>query len=371
MEEGAYASELLIGRSARLESRDAGLAEEIVFGCLRFQKQLDFLIDHYSGRKQGRLDTEVRVALRMGIYQLRYLDRIPAHAAVDESVELVKRAGKRSAAALVNAVLRKVGRDPIAWPDLATELSCPEWLLERWTRNFGLETARGIARAALQPPETYVRIPAGARHSLNVEATEVPGCFRLLDGDAGGFRIQDIGSQSVVPALDLRPGQTFLDLCASPGNKTAQAMETGLRAVACDRHQARLEAVRDAGADLVLLDATQPLPFSRRFARILADVPCSGTGTLGRNPEIKWRLEARDLGDLHHRQVGILNNALDCLAPGGQLVYSTCSLEPEENQEVIDEVVGSRQGIRLVRTGERLPGREPGDGFFLAVITLS
>src|SRR5437016_6280000 len=149
VEAGAYASDLLVARSADLDSRDAGLAGQIVFGVLRYRGQLDYLIDHYAGRHQ-RLDPEVRTALRMAMYQLRYLERIPAHAAVAESVDLVKRARKRSAVGFVNAVLRKVDRKPIAWPDRATELSCPQWLLDRWDRQFGADITTRIARAFLE-----------------------------------------------------------------------------------------------------------------------------------------------------------------------------------------------------------------------------
>jgi 16S rRNA (cytosine967-C5)-methyltransferase len=335
VEGGGYASDLLMERSAGLDSRDAGLASEIVFGVLRYRAQLDYLIEHYSARRQ-KLDREVRTALRMGIYQLRYLDRIPAHAAVTDSVDLVKRARKRSAASFVNAVLRRVDRDPIPWPNREVELSCPEWLLARWERQYGADSAGAIARAALEPPQTYVR----------------------------NGRIQDIGSQSVVPLLALEPGQTFLDLCAAPGNKTAQALEAGVRGIAGDVHYHRLASMKGLQAGLLVLDGTRPLPFARTFDRILVDAPCTGTGTLGRNPEIKWKLTPMDLGDLQRRQAALLANARTALSPGGLLVYSTCSLEPEENEEVVAAV--PRELVR--ETMRRLPGREEGDGFYAAVI---
>jgi 16S rRNA (cytosine967-C5)-methyltransferase len=334
VEGGGYASDLLMAQTIGLDSRDAGLASEIVFGVLRYRAQLDYLIELYSGRSR-KLDPEVRTALRMGIYQLRYLDRIPAHAAVGESVALVKRARKTSASGFVNAVLRKVNRDPAAWPSREVELSCPEWLLDRWERHYGTEAAAGIARAALAEPEKYTR----------------------------GGRVQDIGSQSIVPLLDLAPGQRFLDLCAAPGNKTAQALEAGVRAIAGDVHFQRVVAMKGLGAGLLVLDGTQPLPFARKFDRILVDAPCSGTGTLGRNPEIKWKLRPEDLPDLQRRQSALLRNALEVLAPGGVLVYSTCSLEEEENEEVVDTVHRPGGPCHV-----RLPGRDPGDGFFAAVI---
>ena len=338
VEAGGYASDLLLDRTAALDSRDAGLASEIVFGALRYRAQLDYLIELYSSRR--KLDAEVRIALRMGIYQLRYLERIPAHAAVTDAVELVKRAHKRSAAGFVNAVLRQVDREPVEWPSREVELSCPEWLLARWEAHYGAEAAVGIARAALQEPEKFVR--AGP----------------------GGSRMQDIGSQSIVPLLRLEPGQRYLDLCAAPGNKTAQALEAGVRAVACDLHFHRLVQLKGMGADLVVLDGTRPLPFGRRFDRILVDAPCSGSGTLGRNPEIKWRLRPADLEDLPRRQAALLANARAALAPGGLLVYSTCSLETEENQAVVASVPPEL----VLDIMLRIPGRDPGDGFYAAVI---
>ena len=336
---GGYASDLLLAKSAALDSREAGLASAIVFGVLRYRAQLDYLIEHYSGRRQ-KLDPEVRIALWMAIYQLRYLERIPAHAAVTGSVELVKRAHKRSAAGFVNAVLRQVDRDPVPWPNREVALSCPEWLLARWEKRYGAEAAARIAGAALDEPEKYVRVsPAGDRR-------------------------QDIGAQSIVPLLALQPGQWFLDLCAAPGNKTAQALESGVRAVACDLHYQRLAPLKRLLPDVLVADGTRPLPFGRPFDRILVDAPCSGTGTLGRNPEIKWRLTAADFADLQRRQAALLANARAALAPGGLLVYSTCSLEPEENEEVVAAVPAELVAQTLVR----LPGRDPGDGFFAAVI---
>jgi 16S rRNA (cytosine967-C5)-methyltransferase len=164
--------------------------------------------------------------------------------------------------------------------------------------------------------------------------------------------------------LDLRPGPTFLDVCAAPGNKTAQAIESHFRAVACDVDPRRLEAVAGLGCSIVVLDGTQPLPFGNTFDRILLDAPCSGTGTLARNPEIRWKLTPADLPDLHRRQAALLRNSLERLAPGGRLVYATCSLEHEENENVVEEAAAGR--IRSF--WRRLPGIDPGDGFFAAVI---
>ncbi|MEO5926593.1 MAG: transcription antitermination factor NusB [Bryobacteraceae bacterium] len=324
---GGYATDLL--RREKAGARDIGLAESIVLGCLRYQGQLDFLITLFSG-KTAKLDEEVRIALRMAIYQLRYLDRIPSHAAVTDSVELVKMAKKRSATGFVNAVLRKVHRDAVAWPDRATELSMPPWMLARWESHYGVDAATEMARAALIEPEAVINTETG--------------------------RQQDPGAQTIVPLLEVEPGMLVLDLCAAPGNKTAQIVAKGGRVVACDLYLKRLKAV-DATAARVVLDGGSPLPFGAVFDRILLDAPCSGTGTLARNPEIKWRLREADLAEFQELQRRMLQSALACLKPGGKLVYSTCSLEREENEDVAPA------------THLRLPGRDAGDGFFASVIS--
>jgi 16S rRNA (cytosine967-C5)-methyltransferase len=359
VDRGAWSAEALAAKSLHLDARDAGLASDITFGTLRRRGELDAMIGQYSKRAVEKLDPAVRTALEIALYQLRFLDRVPDHAAVNDSVELVRRAGKASAASFVNAVLRRATREPAAVPDT---LSTPRWLLERWIAQFGKDEAIEIARASLRPPERFIRVGSAAPPEGSV-STDVRGCYRLDAGDPGPFRFQDIGSQAVVPLLDLAAGQTFLDVCASPGNKTAQALETAVTAIACDLHLSRAKLLGTLGIPVVMLDASRPLPFATKFDRILVDAPCSGTGTLARNPEIKWRLNPADILDLQQRQVAILGNALDHLAPGGLLVYSTCSLEREENQDVVEA-----SGATVMTTMQRLPGREPGDGFFAAVL---
>lgn len=364
VDRGALAADTLDALSTTLDARDAGLASELVFGTLRRRAQLHFLLSQRIAKPVMALDAEVRIALELGAYQLRFLTRVPAHAAVAESVELVKQAKKASAAGLVNAVLRRLPALPAHWPDAATQYSMPQWLLDRWTHAFG-RAASDAAKAFLSQPPVYVR---AAEPSPGLEPTEVLGCYLAAGDIPPGARIQDISSQAVVPLLDLHPGHVFLDLCAAPGNKTAQALETPLHlAVACDASPKRLAdlVVPEGQCARVLLDARQPLPFGRVFDRILVDAPCSGTGTIGRNPEIRWRLTLAEIERHAARQKAILGNALECLKPGGVLVYSTCSLEPEENEEVVHEIAPGR----VQSTSVRLPGRDPGDGFKAAVIT--
>lgn len=368
---GAYASDALRQRSQNLSVRDAGLAAQIVFGCLRYESQLDYLIFHYSGRRADGMDEVVRLSLRGAIFQLRYLERIPAHAAVHESVEFVK-TRKRAATGLVNAILRKVDRNPVQWPDVATELSCPAWLLERWRAHFGPEAARAIARSALQEPVPYIRIPPGAVVPQGIESEPgcVPGAHRQLSEPLPGQRLHDIGAQAIIPLLDLRPGDTFLDLCAAPGNKTLQALEMPLAlAVACDISVRRIREVPPV-CPRVVLDATQTLPFGIEFQRIFVDAPCSGTGTLGRNPEIKWRLREADFARFQENQLGILSRAVSVLAPAGKLLYSTCSLEREENEDVIRDFLDRHPAFSCTRKEWRLPGRDEGDGFYAALLEI-
>lgn len=364
VEGGSYASDLLAAKTRDADSRDARLATDVVLGVLRHQAQFDFLVRKITGKPADKLDAEVRTAIRMGMYQLRHLDRVPAHAAISESVELVKIAKKRSAAGLVNAVLRRTPGEAVAWPSRDVEFSMPEWLLSRWESQFGAEVSTGIAGSFLQPPTTYVRNPDG-RDGLELETTEVPGAFRVISGNPAGLRIQDLGSQSIVPLLELEPGHSFLDVCSAPGNKTAQALEAGVNGIACDFYLHRLRQV--SGCARVVLDARQPLPFRRQFDRVLVDAPCSGTGTLARNPEIRWRLTPSDIGELHDKQVAILKQALGMVKAGGRLVYSTCSLEVEENEAVVKEVIEGSTGFTVSSSMRRTPGIDSGDGFFAAV----
>lgn len=351
---------------------DAALSREIVFGVLRRRPQLDFLIQRHLKGPISRLDTEVLVALRMGAFQLRFLERIPAHAVVSESVAVVKLARKSSASGVVNAVLRKVSTDALAdeWPSRELSYCQPEWLLNRWVGAYGEQRAIGIAEAFLRKPEVYVRIPPGKTAEdfpgCILGETEIPGCFRVEKGSplAAGLRQMDIGSQWVASFVAAGRDEPVLDLCAAPGNKTSAIGERAPIAAACDLHLRRLLAMPGAAHARVQLNAAFPLPFRRRFPWILLDAPCSGTGTLGRNPEIRWRLTPQALAAFPALQREMLQNALQLLAPGGTLVYSTCSLEIEENECIVTEVCHDYH----VEMFHRLPGESPGDGFFVARI---
>ncbi len=425
-----YAADLLQGpQVSSLSERDRGLATEIVMGVLRWRGEIDQRLQKLSGRNPQWLDREVITALRMGVYQIVFLEKIPKSAAVNESVELTKMSRKRSAAGLVNAVLRKCEPEKLLQvaavspsdPELlaAARRSVPVWLLDRWEANFGSEAASSLAWSATRLPPATLRICSCtpdpddvvrkfaekgssvrrgeyAPNALIVEAGE--GTVSRLAEELG-LAIQDEASQLVPELLQVGPGQRVLDLCAAPGMKTsllADAVGDGVL-VACDSSGRRLETLRKlmprltANAStvrVVRLDATQPLPFRKRFDLVLVDAPCSGTGTPARNPEIKWRLAPEDFERLPAIQRTILANALSVLRPSGRLVYATCSLEPEENEQVVESVLAAASGFRLVgksELAEALPKIAPlidehgyfrtrpdlhdMDGFFAAVIT--
>ena len=425
--QSSFASELLHGPLTKnLSEREAALCTELVLGSLRWQGMLDFLAQSFTEGGWERFDPEVRVALRLGLYQLRFLSRMPPRAAVNESVELVKEAGKSSAAGLVNAVLRKGGEvdlaslRPAGMADLdwwSVESSHPAWLLSRWVERYGREQALGMAQANNQPPKSYLRLntapldSAQITEQLLVEGIEVrPGNFlrtslRVESGNIarthayrrGIVVVQDEASQIVPHLLDVQPGQRLLDLCAAPGNKTGLLAQwagpKGL-VVACDIHLHRLRQFTPpprTHVRRVALDGERPLPFAAEFDRILVDAPCSGTGTLRRNPELKWRLQPSEITAMAAKQLRLLDSAAHALKHGGRMVYSTCSMEREENQDVIETFLKTHPDFRLLPvrediarllpffhpaaerlfSGEYLetsPARDSLDGFFAAIL---
>jgi 16S rRNA (cytosine967-C5)-methyltransferase len=442
--EFSYASELLHSRIYdRLTVVDHALATELVMGVLRWRSLLDSQIAQSSAQPLSKLDLEILTALRIGLYQFRWLDRIPASAAIHQSVDLVKRARKRSAASFVNAVLRKLASDPTpshkipqlaigktvvqtSAETVAASSAHPLWLVGRWIQAYGFEVAQEICRHNQSIPVTAIRLRRPeAEGQLLAEGIELaPGALlalarRVHRGDvsrtstfrAGLCVIQDEASQ-VVAAL-VGQGQHVLDCCAAPGGKTLSIADRNLNAdiaaIELHPHRARLlrklltvqnptTEARSRGARsrniLVIAGDARALPLTAQFDRVLADVPCSGTGTLGRNPEIKWRLSLTDLADLQARQLAILLSAMDQVDAGGRLIYSTCSLEQEENEDVIERAVAENSTFRILdcrtelerlqRDGElvwpdlssltrgpflrTLPGVHPCDGFFAAIL---
>jgi 16S rRNA (cytosine967-C5)-methyltransferase len=384
--EDAFASSLLASpRYESLSREDHALAQELSLGVLRWQIRLDFLIERYARRPLDKLDPEVVVALRLGLYQLKFLTRIPPHAAINESVNLVKQRGKRSAAPLVNAALRAAQREEsfdfnqaIKNPleRLSVETAHPMWLLGRWGYRFGEEEARVMALANNAAPRAAFRFNARragesrtrqwlAEHNVAVRDSELaPGAVVIESGSLspqsepvreGWIYLQDEASQLVAHLAAIRSNPLrsqisnlrFLDLCAAPGGKTtllSSLLPASALIVAGDLRLHRLRTMRELserlGVDeihLVQLDAERDSPFEEqeRFDVVLLDAPCSGLGTLQRHPEIKLRMSADRIARLAELQKRLIVNAARQLCVGGLLVYSVCSTEPEEGEDVV------------------------------------
>jgi 16S rRNA (cytosine967-C5)-methyltransferase len=349
-----------------LSQADRNLTTALVMGVLRWQVALDAVLARYL--RKSPLDVEVAIALRLGAWQLLGMDRIPAHAALTESVELTKVAGRSFASGLVNAVLRRVAENAstIALDPISAH---PAWMIERWTTQFGPDAASSIAAYDQHAPPVTLRLGATAdAHAEALPAGALLTRARRLpeSGDVPeSLRIQDEGSQLVAEVAGR--GARILDCCAAPGGKTAILAENNPQAeiTAGDISEARLNAMRrsfardplTANIHCVHADASD-LPFRNDFDLILCDVPCSGTGTLARNPEIKLRLAVSDLRRQQERQIAILRSAYRALALRGWLVYSTCSLEPEENATVVESFLALEPAARLLDVGERLTAME-------------
>lgn len=408
----AHADEQL--RTPRIEAlsrQDRDLTTELVMGTLRWQRVLDREIAARLRYPESDMHFGVIVALRLGVYQLLFLDRIPAHAALNESVELAKQADGMQMAGLTNAVLRRILRERNTLQTLRSDPAAayPEWMVQRWRARYGDDATQAICAYGQHPPRASLRLPQDA-------TAETPGAFLTRAADAEGpvaaasARQQDEASQLVGELAAFQAGNAMndaiLDACAAPAGKTAILAERNPSAqiTAIDISAARLriaarrfpwsENVHFTPADVTLL-APEP-----RYSSILCDVPCSGTGTLARNPEIRHRLEPAALVRQAERQQAILRACLRTLRPGGQLVYSTCSLEPEENEQVVEAALAAlprarllpvepvlgamydagvltAAGLERLRTTalagpylRTLPGVHACDGFFAALLTV-
>ena len=393
-----------------LSSLDKNLTTTLVMGVLRWQLVLEQRIQEALTRSNSHLGDPVQVALELGALQLLLLDRIPAHAAIFESVELVRHSGNAYAVGLVNAVLRKLQHAPRLTEAVAAH---PKWLFERWVSAYGKTSATALCHYdQLPPPATIRLVSPQAEAALEQQGVQVePGAFltqarRVVGGvipESGQlFRIQDEGSQLIAELAGR--GKEILDCCAAPGGKTAILAERNPEAaiLACDISPRRMEAMQKSLSNKQIsyrvLDATE-LPFAQRFDLVLCDAPCSGTGTIARNPEIRHRVTVDDFARQHDRQVSLLGSAMRALRPGGRLLYSTCSLEAEENEGVVVAALDSVKGFHVVPWREQiaareaegalhpgtavrlfpegaaddflhtLPGAYPGDGFFAACLT--
>jgi 16S rRNA (cytosine967-C5)-methyltransferase len=370
-------------RPSLQDERDRALTTDLVTGTLRWQRQLDHLIEQFARRPLAKLDVEVLQILRLGAYQIIHLDRVPAAAAVNDAVAMTRRARKTSAAGLVNAVLRALSRNahrlplPPRPPEgdprtyLEVSLSHPGWLADRWLNRHGfdaaeawelfnnapapltlrvnrLKTDRASLTRALESHHVAVTPARFAPDGLIVQSGNL---LRTPLADAGLFVLQDEASQLVALLGAPAAGMKVLDACASPGGKTtAMAAMAGDRAqiVAADVRGARVQLLRETvaasgtrGVRVIQADLDAGLPFGPAFDVVFVDVPCSGLGTLRRDPDIRWRRSEADLAPLASAQLRMIRHAAEVVAPGGRLIYATCSSEPEENDLVVANLLAA------------------------------
>jgi 16S rRNA (cytosine967-C5)-methyltransferase len=389
---GELASRAFEGAAARLETRDRAWAQELVYGVLRMRGRIDYRLAGLSRRPLPKLDPDILDILRLGAYQLLEMDGVPAYAAVSQSVELAKGAAGRGADGFVNGVLQSLrrGQATSTFPDLAADPlahlttwgSHPRWMVERWLRRWGADATARLVEANNRRPELYLRALDGGAAALErlaaagVTAEPVagaPGSLRVLDGSvaaalaSGPVIVQDPAAGLVVSHVGDVTGRSVVDLAAAPGGKALALAATAAFVVAADLSAGRLQRVRQ---NLQRLDGVAPAGAASRVAMVVADglqpplrsadvvlldAPCTGTGTLRRHPDGRWRVQPSDLEALAGLQARLLDAAAPLVAPGGLLVYSTCSLEPEENVEQVEAFL-ARQRHFEVEPGPELPG---------------
>jgi 16S rRNA (cytosine967-C5)-methyltransferase len=391
---------------ARLSPADRGLCQELVYGVVRWQAALDWLIARKTPGRETR--PGLQNLLHLGLYQIFWLDRIPDHAAVNETVELAKRGGFGVQAGFVNAVLRGCLREHDETKQLLAGLktsqpalghSHPAWLWQRWENRWGAEKAAQLMAWNNTPARPFARVntlktDAGrlvekwreegvaydfktfdwTGENLVFELPSCPPLAELPSFQQGWFYVQDPGTLLAGRELDPQPGETILDCCAAPGGKTtfiAQLLNNQGRIVAQDVSNERLKLVREncarLGATCVepVLSSTFNLQPST-FNKVLVDAPCSNTGVLRRRVDLRWRIQPGEIPRLQTAQLDLLHRAAPRLKPGGVLVYSTCSLEPEENGEVVQQFLGGHREFKLERERELLPFADGVDGAYVA-----
>lgn len=393
------------------DERDGALLLELVAGTLRMRGAVDYQIALRSKRPLARLDAAVLNVLRLGAFQLLYLSRLPASAVINDAVELTRRSGKSSAAGLTNAVLRAIARDRerLQWPSrdnviehLSVVQSHPAWLVERWVTRHGADNTEAwlafnnqsaplclaVNRRLLTREALAEELAADGVTTHPTRRAEYG--LRVTDGRAlgtrafreGRFVVQDEASQLIGELASPPPGATVLDLCASPGGKTlalSGSVGPSGRVIASDVRPNRVRLLlktiarcRVENARVVQVAPAGPLPFPPgRFDQVLIDAPCSGLGTVRRDPDIRWRRSPDDFASFSATQSALLARAADLVSPGGSLVYSTCSSEPEENEEVVDAFLAARRDFTRERVHQTLPFRDQLEAFFGTVLRRS
>ena len=392
--------------SSTLSSADRGLCQELVYGVVRWQATLDWIIERKTPGRQQK--PALQDLLRLGLYQIFWLDRIPPHAAVHETVEQARHAGFGPQSGFINAVLRGYLRESDETRRLLSELkrhqpalghSHPEWLVARWHGRFGSEATQQVLEWNNTPPKIYARV-----NTLKVNAEKLLPTWRdenveydffnrdwtgdglifelkshphfgtLASFQSGAFYVQDPSTLFAVRELDPKPGESILDLCAAPGGKTtfiAQLMNNRGRIGAYDNSAERLKLVDENCTRLGVtcvetVSQTQLVISDRQFDKVLVDAPCSNTGVLRRRVDLRWRVRPEEIQRLRATQLELLQQAARNVRPGGVLVYSTCSLEPEENTEVVEQFLAEVNGFTCERERTLKPYLDGVDGAFVA-----
>jgi 16S rRNA (cytosine967-C5)-methyltransferase len=375
----------------KIEAKDRGLLTELTYGTLQHKLTLDYYLEPFI---RGKVDIWVRWLLRMSLYQMHYLTRIPAHAAVNEAVEIAKRRGHKGIASMVNGILRSILREGVRSTELiedanerlAVETSHPQWLVDRWVESYGYELTRNMLLENNIPPLQTARVNTTKvtveqvlttleREGVKARRSEfMPECIYLESGQAartGAFRnglitIQDESSMLPATVLNPQPGMKVLDMCAAPGGKTthmAEKMKNEGSILATDLHPKKLDLIDENVARLGL-DIVETAPIDGRKAAtllqkesydaVLVDAPCSGLGVMRRKPDIKYTKREEDLESLQTIQLAILNNAVQVLKPGGRMVYSTCTVDRRENEGTVKAFLAEHPEMEAVRL-ENLP----------------
>jgi 16S rRNA (cytosine967-C5)-methyltransferase len=404
VEHGDHADQLL-DRVTGLTDPDMRLLREIVLGSITWRSRLDFLLNAYLKHPISKQKSGIRNLLRLGAYQILYLDRVPAYAVVSESVKLGRRYGK-GVSGFINAVLRGLaeGRKSTPFPDkesnpalqLATELSHPEWLVERWLQRVGYARTKALCEAGNMRPPLTIRvnqkratldslIDALTTEGIEIETIpDLPNFCRivtpagLFDSQPfmkGWFSVQGTGAGQAARLLEVTSGQSVLDVCAAPGGKSMSAAERGAKVIASDVNIPRLSSLRHNQARLglsygILASDARELPYSCTFDHVIVDAPCTGLGTLSRHPDIRWHRKLDDIARMALLQREILASAANYVTWGGTLVYSTCSTEPEENEQIVENFLDSNPDFRLDQDSQDpttiniLPGADGTDGAY-------
>lgn len=424
-EEKAYANlalDKMMAKAPEMEGRDKALTTELVYGSIKYRGRLDWVLNRYAKPKVNQMDPWIRNILREGLYQLMFLDKIPPSAAVNEAVDLAKKYGKRGSEKFVNGVLRSAlrGMDELAYPHrgkqpvgyLSVTYSFPEWVIQRWYRAYGLKKAEALCQYFNAPAPLWIRVntlkmtPEALAKELEAQGIATTVSAHIPEGlridspvnlhelslfQDGCFTVQDESSMHVGRAAAPQPGQRVLDVCSAPGGKTthmAQLMQNDGQIVACDIHPHRLELIAANCKRLGITNVQTKLQdgehlaeaFAEPFDVVLVDAPCSGLGVLGRRADARWSKQLEDIGALSHLQQSILHQAAQVTKAGGTLVYSTCTMTEEENQQVVERFLAEHEdfeldeGLTACWSDQRppagmvqfLPFNDHMDGFFIA-----